>query len=95
MLQLIASPVGTSRGVHGASRVPLPVMIIVANVLAAALLSIVEILLDPVTTVPAMCTLAAAVDALLPDAADRRQIDNLGNLPLLSRSTSFCHGRES
>ena len=77
MLQLIASPVGASRGVHRAGRVPLTV-IIVDFVPAAIPLPVVEIMLDPVTAVPATCTLAAAVDALLPDAVGRREIDNLG-----------------
>ena len=74
MLQLIASPVGASRGVHGAGRVPLTV-IIVDYVPAAIPLSVVEIMLDPVTAVPATCTLAAAVDALLPDAVGRSTRD--------------------
>ena len=75
MLQLIASPVGASRGVHGAGRVPLTVIIVDSDVPAAILFSVVEIMLDPVTAVPATCTLAAAVDALLPDAVGRSTRD--------------------
>ena len=73
LLQLIAPPVGAGGGVHGAGRVPLAVHVIVpAFILAFALF---EILLDPVTAVPAARALAAAIDALLLDAVGQPHID--------------------
>ena len=71
LLQLIAPPVGASGGVHGAGRIPLAV-IVPAFILAFALF---EILLDPVTAVPAARALPAAIDALLLDAVVQPQID--------------------